>query len=151
MFKQKLLAYYDLFPFENHPFWQGVLKGELSKNEIVTAERQHYLRTKAGRLLRLRAAQQAQNVSENVWTNLMSTAMEECVDTEKNPSHLELIKRLLHEGGITEEQLIMTKSTPGNSAAIALYKDIGERGSGCHLLGAGVVEHYYSPFVPKNF
>ncbi len=151
MNKDSLLALYETFPFEYHPLWQGIFNGELSKGQVLEAEKQHYLRTKAGRDLRIKAAQQAKGLGETIWTNLISTAMEECIDTPSNPSHLELISRLLIDGGITRETLGSLKPTPGNSAAIALYKEISARGSGCHLIGAGAVEHYYSLLCPKIF
>lgn len=34
---------------------------------------------------------------------------------------------------------------------MALYSDIAARGSACHLIGAGVVEYYYSQLSPKIF
>lgn len=41
--------------------------------------------------------------------------------------------------------------TPANAAAIALYRDIGSRGAGCHMLGAGAVEFYYCKLSPEIF
>jgi hypothetical protein len=32
-----------------------------------------------------------------------------------------------------------------------LYRDISERGAGCHMLGAGAVEHFYCKLSPKIF
>jgi hypothetical protein len=41
--------------------------------------------------------------------------------------------------------------TPGNSAAIAIYKDITDRGPLHHMIGAGAVEYYYSALSPRIF
>ena len=76
--------------------------------------------------------------------------MEECTNKE-GPSHLELIERLVLMGGATRSDIEGTPATPGNAAAMALYQDISDRGAGCHMLGAGVVEFYYSQLAPSIF
>jgi hypothetical protein len=54
-------------------------------------------------------------------------------------------------GGATDADLEAAKPTPGNAAAIALYGHISSRGAGCHMLGAGAVEHYYCRLSPQIF
>jgi len=82
---------------------------------------------------------------------LTETYLEECTDHRSGPSHLKLIERLVVEGGKSVKDLESTAPTPGNSAAIALYRDIAGRGAGCHLVGAGAVEHYYCQLSPSIF
>lgn len=147
----KILSFYDLFPFHQHPYWQGVINRQLNLSQIIRAEKQHYLRTKAGQALRKKSAQFAPSRSPKIFEAALSNYLEEVTPTDSSPSHLELIKRLLTEAGVSESELKRTKPTPGNSAAMALYKDISERGSACHLVGAGAVEHFYSELSPKIF
>lgn len=146
-----LLSLYDAFPFHKHPLWRAIKRYELSLKEVLKAETQHYLRTKAGQSLRGEALEKARGTSPKLFEALLETYLEECTNKKEGPSHLELIKRLLIEGGLSEQQISCLQPTPGNSAAMALYKDITARGAACHMLGAGVVEHYYSQLAPKIF
>jgi pyrroloquinoline quinone (PQQ) biosynthesis protein C len=148
--RERLLSLYDLFPFHRHPLWRAVLNHDLSLPQIIDAEVQHYLRTRAGQHVRREALERAQAISPAVWEALLDTYLEECTDTV-TPSHLELIKRLVVRGGVTEGDLAKAQPTVGNAAAIALYRDIASRGAACHLLGAGAVEYYYSELAPQVF
>jgi pyrroloquinoline quinone (PQQ) biosynthesis protein C len=151
---QKLLGFYDLFPFQYHPLWQSIINGKLSKDQIFKAESQHYLRTKAGQILRKDAMQKSAGVSKRFFEAIIDTYLEECTEDDGTPTHLDLIKRFLLFGGFSEKQFSELKNTPGNIAAIALYKDIADRGVGCHIIGAGMVEYFYSqlsPFIFKSY
>jgi pyrroloquinoline quinone (PQQ) biosynthesis protein C len=148
--RERLLALYELFPFEYHPYWLAVHGKRLSYEEVMRAELQHYLRTSAGQSLRRHALEEARGTSQAIFDLLFETYLEECTDTA-GPSHLELIKRLLVEGGVPLSRLRRARITPGNAAAIALYRDITSRGAGCHMLGAGVVEFFYSKLAPRVF
>jgi pyrroloquinoline quinone (PQQ) biosynthesis protein C len=147
----QLLALYDLFPFDHHPLWQAIQKRELSYEQVIQAEVQHWIRTRAGRVLRENAMKMAERLSPAIFQQLMETYLEECTDHHTGPSHLRLIERLVTEGGKSMIDLESTVPTPGNAAAIALYRDISSRGAGCHLVGAGAVEHYYCRLAPKIF
>lgn len=123
----------------------------LGLSEVLRAETQHYLRTRAGQSLRRQSAQFAPAKSPRIFEAALSNYLEEVAPVNSDPSHLQLIERLLLAGGITEQQLAVAEPTPGNAAAMALYKDIASRGSACHLIGAGVVEFYYSQLSPRIF
>lgn len=145
------LACYDEFPFHEHPLWRAILRHELSLEAVIAAEVQHYLRTQAGQRLRGRAVTEAKNASSEILKALLSIYIDECAPQNQAGSHLSLIKRLLQGCGVTDDQLALAEPTPGNAAAIALYQDIGLRGAGCHLVGAGAVEHFYSKLCPLIF
>lgn len=148
----ELLKQYDLFPFHEHPLWVSIRRHDLSYEEVIRAELQHCIRTREGRTLREHAVQKAQVLNEKLFKYLLETYLEECTNNDKTgPSHLELIERLVLLAGVTREQIDLALPTPGNSAAIALYKDIAERGAGCHMVGAGAVEHFYCKLSPKIF
>jgi len=149
--RTSLLSLYDILPFHEHPLWKAILNHELTLDQVLRAETQHYLRTKAGQSLRSEALEKARGVSPKLFEALLETYLEECTNQKSGPSHLELIARLLLEGGVTQSLLDSSQSTPGNSAAIALYRDITFRGAACHMVGAGVVEHYYSQLAPRVF
>lgn len=149
--RDDILDLYHLFPFERHPLWLSIIAGELSLEQILLAEQQHYIRSNIGRHFRKKAMEDAREVSQRAHLLLYETYKEECTDDETGPSHVELIKRLLTRGGIDETVLDTVPATPGNSAAIALYKDIGERGPLHHMIGAGAVEYFYSDLSPKIY
>ncbi len=149
---KELLRLYDLFPFHEHPLWQAVQNKELTYEQVIEAEVQHWIRTRAGKILRENAMKMAERLSPAIFEQLTETYLEECTNNERSgPSHLELIERLVINGGKTAPDLGTATPTPGNAAAIALYRDIAVRGAGCHLIGAGAVEHYYCQLSPRIF
>ena len=148
---EHLLDLYDMFPFHNHPFWKAVMKKELSPEEVLRGEGQHYLRTKAGQILRREAMEKCLAISTVMWESIIETYLEECTEDDGTPTHLDMIIRFLTENGITKENLIHYENTPGNIAAISLYKSISDRGVGCHIIGAGMVEYFYSHLSPLIF
>lgn len=129
----------------------SIIKGKLSIQQVLKAETQHYLRTKAGQGLRKRSALSGGRTTERIFKAALKTYIEEVVPDKKGPSHLDLIERLLTTGGVKKSVLCKAKLTPGNAAAIAMYRDIAFRGSGCHLIGAGAVEYYYCKLTPKIY
>lgn len=145
---EQLLRLYDELPFELHPLWKGVLDHSLTLEQVLRAEEQHFLRTKAGQRLRAEAVQRAG--SPKVFGAILETYLEECTD-KRGTNHLELIARLLVAGGRSRAALDAVSPTPGNAAAIAMYREIGARGAACHLLGAGAVEHFYSALAPRIY
>lgn len=149
--KDRLLSYHDEWPLETHPFWQSVLNCEFSYEQVIAGEVQHYLRTRAGQSLRKAALGQSKGEDPAVFEALLKIYLEECTHDSTGPSHLDLIRRLVVGGGRTEEDLLTATSTPGNAAAIALYRDIATRGPGCHLIGAGAVEYFYCILSPRIY
>jgi pyrroloquinoline quinone (PQQ) biosynthesis protein C len=149
--QERILSFYNLFPFHKHPFWTGVINGTFSYKQILQAEKQHYLRTKEGQALRRNSVQFAPSKSPKIFEAALGNYLEEVAPTDSQPSHLDLIERLLLIGGIAGNELKRAKPTAGNAAAMALYKDIARRGTACHLIGAGAVEYYYSELSPKIF
>lgn len=150
--RDKLLELYEIFPFHSHPLWLAVQTKELSYEQVITAEVQHWIRTRAGRILRENAMKTAERLSPALFEKLAETYLEECTTNERSgPSHLDLIQRLVLDGGKTLAELESTEATPGNIAAISLYRDIAVRGAGCHLIGAGAVEHFYCQLSPRIF
>lgn len=149
--RAKLLALYDLFPFHAHPFWVAVKKRELSYEEVIRGEAQHWLRTRAGQRLRRDALDMAERISPTIFEMLLETYLEECTEDASGPTHLDLVERLVVQAGWTPERLKATVATPGNAAAIGLYRDIAGRGAGCHMLGAGAVEYFYCRLSPQIY
>lgn len=149
--KEELLSLYDEFPFHQHPLWRAVHRKELDYAQVMEAEVQHWVRTRAGKLLREEAVSRAKVLSPAIFQQLMDTYLEECTNDASGPSHLELIERLVMQGGKSRPDLEKTRVAPANAAAIALYRDIAARGAGCHLLGAGAVEHFYCRLCPQIF
>jgi pyrroloquinoline quinone (PQQ) biosynthesis protein C len=146
-----LLDFYEMLPFEQHPLWRAILSGELDNQQVMQAEVQHWIRTRAGQDLRRNALEIAQQVSPEIFEFLLQTYLEECTTDKTGPSHLELIERLVLAGGVTRGELERALPTPANAASMALYRDIGRRGAGCHMLGAGAVEYFYCQLSPKIY
>ena len=142
----ELLDLYELFPFHLHPLWQSIFNGTLSKEQVLLAEAQHYLRTKVGQSLRKEAMEKCAATNEILWNAIIETYIEECTEDDGTPNHLEMIERLLSENGYTDYKNGV--NTPANIAAISLYKNISDRGAGCHIIGAGMVEYFYSQISP---
>ncbi|PZR87219.1 MAG: hypothetical protein DLM68_08820, partial [Hyphomicrobiales bacterium] len=149
--RAKLLRLYELFPFHGHPLWVAVKRGELTYDQVIRAEAQHWLRKRAGQPLRRAALDLAQKISPKLFEFLLETYLEECTHDKSGPTHLDLIERLVTMGGWTKPNLEAIVPTPANAAAMALYRDIGGRGAGCHMIGAGAVEFYYSQQSPQIF
>ncbi|WP_159660133.1 iron-containing redox enzyme family protein [Alcanivorax xiamenensis] len=148
--RDELLKIYDVAPFLEHPLWKSIIAGELSIDQIKKAELQHVYRTKCGRELRREAVEKSLQYGENFFQALFQTFIEECTE-QSGPDHLEMAERLVLAAGGTPDELKDIHPTPGNSAAIALYRDISERGAAFHFLGAGVVEYFYSKLSPKIY
>lgn len=149
--KEKILSFYKMLPFHEHPFWAGVLNHDFTLHQIIQAEKQHYIRTRAGQVLRHNSVQFAPSKSPKIFEAALGNYLEEVAPTDSSPSHLDLIKRLLSIGGVSENELETVRPTPGNSAAMALYIDIARRGTACHLIGAGAVEYFYAELTPKIY
>lgn len=149
--RETVLAHYRSWPFERHPLWVAVLEGSLSKDQIIQAETQHYLRSNIGRLYRERAAISSRLIGGELFELLDKTAREECHLDDSGPSHVDLIKGFLISNGVSQSALDRARPTHGNAAAIALYKDIADRGPLQHMIGAGCVEYFYSQLSPKIY
>lgn len=149
--RDEVLGFYNSLPFEHHPLWRAILSGTLSYQQVLMAEQQHFIRSNIGRSFREKAARDSADLSPKAHALLMETYYEECTDDETGPSHVALIERLLVEGGKSEAEIRNAIPTAGNSAAIALYKDIGDRGPLHHMIAAGAVEYFYSGLSPKIF
>ncbi|MGN7293494.1 iron-containing redox enzyme family protein [Rhizobium sp. SAFR-030] len=151
MKREEALAYYDLFPFHDHPLWVAIINGGLSAEQVLKAEVQHYLRSEIGKIFREHSAVAAKHLDDTIYELLHQTVVEECYGTDGGQSHAELIKQFLLANGVTSSDLRTAVSTPGNIAAIALYKSIADRGPLHHMIGAGCVEFYYSKLCPKIY
>lgn len=151
MQREHALSYYNLFPFHNHPLWRSVIEGKLSREQVLKAEVQHYLRSEIGKIYREQSAVLSKHLDGEIYEQLYETVVEECYGTGDDPSHVELIKTFLRSNGVTETDIRQAVSTPGNAAAIALYKDIAARGPLHHMIGAGCVEFHYSQLCPEIY
>jgi len=149
--REEALSLYQTYPFENHPLWVGILSGELSKEQVLKAEIQHYLRSEIGKTFREQAVISARHLNRELYDCLLMTVNEECFGDGGGPSHAQLIKNFLTINGVTETDIADAVQTPGNVAAIAIYKDIAARGPLQHIVGAGCVEFFYSKLCPKIF
>jgi pyrroloquinoline quinone (PQQ) biosynthesis protein C len=103
-----------------------------------------------GRELRKRAVERA-SPGTRTFDQLFQTYLEECVESDTNHSHLGLVERILAAGGLTRDDIRALVPNGPNAAAIALYKDIADRGPACHLVAAGAVEYYYAKLTPGIF
>lgn len=89
--------------------------------------------------------------SAQIFERLLETYIEECTNSAAGPNHLELIRRLVLSGGVAEYEIDSALPTPGNAAAMAMYREITRRGAGCHMLGAVAVEYFYCKLSPTIF
>lgn len=85
-YREQLLRLYDLFPFHKHPLWRAIIEHRLSRDEVLAAEAQHYIRSREGRKLRFNAMQNAQANSPALFEAILDTYLEECTDTNLKES-----------------------------------------------------------------
>ena len=149
-YRALVLAHYDEFPFHQHPLWVAIRDGRLSRAQVIDAEKQHFIRTRAGQRLREHAVQGSSG-SKLLFEAALANYVEEVAPNGDHESHLELIRWLLSTDGVTDEELRGLRPTPGNAAAMALYGEIASRGGPCHLIGAGAVEYYYAKLAPEIY
>ena len=147
----KLLDLYHLFPFHRHPLWVSIINHKLKKAQIIDAEIQHYLRTRAGQPIRKQAMEYCKNNNQILYEAIDQTYIEECTDEDGTPTHLAMIINLLKDGGANESEFSKVQNTPGNVAAISIYRGIASNGAGCHIIGAGAVEYFYSQICKSIF
>lgn len=148
--QERLLSLYNLLPFHRHPLWEAVIAGRLTRAQVVRAEVQHFVRTRSSRGLRADAVTKSKKANPAIWAVMVETFIEECTD-DRGTNHLDLVRRLVLEGGANPDDLDIVAPTPANAAAIALYRDISRRGFACHFIGAGAVEYYYADLCPRIF
>ena len=103
--KQELLRLYDLFPFHEHPLWRAIRRKQLTYEQVIEGEVQHWIRTRAGKILRENAMKLAERLSPAIFEQLTETYLEECTDHHEGPSHLKLIECLVVEGGKSVKDL----------------------------------------------
>ena len=97
--QKELLNLYELVPFHHHPLWVAIQLGQLTYEQVIRAEVQHCIRTRAGKILREEAVTMARALSPAIFEQLLETYLEECTDDASGPSHLELIGDWCLRGG----------------------------------------------------
>ena len=105
-------------PALQHPWFQGIIKGEFSRDEIIRGEQQHYLRN------RLNAVSHAAIVARATLEgddDVIASAIENFREEVCGPeTHGDLMYQFLKEQGISKEDAARTEPMPGMMAAVAM-------------------------------
>jgi len=118
---EEFKAVADPIPAREHPWFQGVIAGEFTIEQLVLGEQQHYLRGRLndrifGPILRKAIDEGDPEVAEIAYDNF-----DEEVGGAK--THGDLMYQFLETHGITREQAAAVEPMPGTMAAIAMLTD----------------------------
>lgn len=104
-----------------HPWFQGILTGELTREQILAGEQQHYLRGRLnGRIFG--AILQAAFDGED--DEVVDFALANYAEEMEGPKeHGDLMLQFLESHGMTKDEAAVVEPTPGSLAAISMLTD----------------------------
>ena len=117
-FIAELWGYARELPMGQHPWFQGILQHRWTRDQIILAEIQHYLRVRTNPIFFGYIAVNA--VAEKQY-GLMETVLENFMEELSGPrTHVDIMLQFLEEGGISREEADRTEPAPGTIAAIEM-------------------------------
>jgi pyrroloquinoline quinone (PQQ) biosynthesis protein C len=126
-FIEELWSYTREVPMELHPWFQGILQHRWSREQIILAEVQHYLRIRTNPIFFGYMAINA--VSEKNY-ELMQTILENFMEELGGErTHVDIMLQFLEEGGISREQADRAEPAPGTMGAIEMITGCCQRRS----------------------
>jgi pyrroloquinoline quinone (PQQ) biosynthesis protein C len=117
-FIAELWGYARELPMGQHPWFQGILEHRWTRNQIILAEIQHYLRVRTNPIF---FGYIAVNAVAAKQYGLMEVVLENFMEELSGPrSHVDIMLQFLEEGGISREEADRTEPAPGTMAAIEM-------------------------------
>ncbi len=119
-FKDKLHKISTKNQFANSPWFKAIFNGDLTKEQIIRGEIQHYLRVRSNsRFLGNLVAS-----AEEQWDHKTFEIARENYKDEmcEKRSHSDLMYAILKDAGITKEDVRKVKQTPGTIAALSMLR-----------------------------
>lgn len=117
-FIAELWTYAEEAPMGEHPWFQGILQHRWSREQIILAEVQHYLRVRTnpiffGYMAINAVAEKRYEVMQAVLENFME-------ELGGKRTHVDIMLQFLEEGGISRDQADRAEPAPGTLAAIEM-------------------------------
>lgn len=117
-FITELWTYAEEAPMGDHPWFQGILQHRWSREQIILAEVQHYLRVRTnpiffGYMAINAVAEKRYEVMQAVLENFME-------ELGGKRTHVDIMLQFLEEGGISREEADRAEPAPGTLAAIEM-------------------------------
>lgn len=117
-FISELWGYALEVPMEQHPWFQGILQHRWSREQIILAEVQHYLRVRTNPIF---FGYMAVNAVTDKDYDLMSVVLENFMEElGGRRTHVDIMLQFLEEGGISREEADAAEPAPGTLAAIEM-------------------------------
>ena len=112
---------------ELHPWFQGILQHRWSREQIILAEVQHYLRIRTNPIF---FGYMAINAVSDKNYELMQTILENFMEELGGErTHVDIMLQFLEEGGIFREEADRAEPAPGTLAAIEMITGCCQRRS----------------------
>lgn len=117
-FIAELWTYAEEAPMGEHPWFQGILQHRWSREQIILAEVQHYLRVRTnpiffGYMAINAVAEKRYEVMQAVLENFME-------ELGGKRTHVDIMLQFLEEGGISRDEADRAEPAPGTLAAIEM-------------------------------
>jgi pyrroloquinoline quinone (PQQ) biosynthesis protein C len=126
-FIEELWGYTREVPMELHPWFQGILQHRWSREQIILAEVQHYLRIRTNPIF---FGYMAINAVSDKNYELMQTILENFMEELGGErTHVDIMLQFLEEGGISREEADRAEAAPGTLAAIEMITGCCQRRS----------------------
>ena len=117
-FIEELWGYAHEVPMGEHPWFQGILKHRWSREQIILAEVQHYLRIRTNPIFfGYMAINAVRDKNYELMQTILENFMEELGGRE---THVDIMLQFLEEGGISREEADRAEAAPGTLAAIEM-------------------------------
>ena len=117
-FVSELWGYAKEVPLEEHPWFQGILRHDWSRSQIILGEIQHYLRVRTNPIF---FGYIAINAVADKQYELMEVVLENFMEELGGPrTHVDIMLQFLEEGAISREEADRTEPAPGTMAAIEM-------------------------------
>ena len=126
-FVTELWTYQNEVPMGEHPWFQGILQHRWTREQIILAEVQHYLRVRTNPIFFGYISINA--VAEKRYA-LMDVVLENFMEElSGDRTHVDIMLQFLEEGGISREEADRAEPAPGTLAAIEMIVGCCQRRS----------------------
>lgn len=117
-FIEELWSYAAEVPMEQHPWFDGIIHHRWTREQIILGEVQHYLRVRTNPIFFGYMAVNAVAAKDDaVMEPILENFMEEL---GSKPTHVDIMRQFLEEGGISRDQADTAEPAPGTLAAIEM-------------------------------
>ncbi|PYS33521.1 MAG: hypothetical protein DMG14_31600 [Acidobacteria bacterium] len=117
-FIKELWSYAAEVPTEQHPWFEGIIKHRWTREQIILAEVQHYLRVRTNPIF---FGYMAVNAVAEKEYSVMNTVLENFMEELGGQrTHVDVMLQFLEEAGITREEADKAEQAPGTMAAIEM-------------------------------